>query len=430
MAPSNKNRRAGRDARAPAARKGGRRRGKPPGPRVRDRGVKISHPAVARLRAGHPWVFRDSLLRPLGDVAPGAPLPLADPDGAPLGVALAEPEGAIALRVVSLDPGFHWQDAAVGDRVRRARARREAWCPELLAGAHRVLHGDGEGLPGVAVDRYGDYLVLHRYARAAARFQDALVAALVETYAPKAVYLQDRTRPVTADEPRGAAQLLTGKAPEPGVEVQEDGLTFGVDVTAPVSPGLFLDLREGRRWVEQLARDRRVLNLFSFTGAFALRAVRGGASEVVNVDAAARSHAACRKNLAASGFDPEACEAVVGDVFKHLERFRQRGRAFDLVVVDPPPFSKVGSRTFSALDQWGALMEAVCGVLAPDARVLAVSNAAGLDEVAFADAIGHGSARAGQRLSLIGERGLPPDFPVPPAFAEGRYLRVRLLGAG
>jgi 23S rRNA (cytosine1962-C5)-methyltransferase len=210
-------------------------------------------------------------------------------------------------------------------------------------------------------------------------------------------------------------------------EVEEEGLRFVVDVTAPVSPGLFLDLREGRRLCESLASGCDVLNLFSYTGAFALRALRGGARHVANVDSAARSHARCRQNLSASGMDPEACEALTGDAFKHLERMRSRDRRFDLVVVDPPPFSRVRSRTFSALRDWSELMAAVTAVVAPGGRVLVVSNASGLSEADLLVAVGEGTLRRGRVARLVAERGLPPDFPVLPAFVEGRYLKIKLI---
>ena len=209
--------------------------------------------------------------------------------------------------------------------------------------------------------------------------------------------------------------------------MKEDGLSFHVDVSAPTSPGLFLDLRDGRRWFERLAPGRDVLNLFSFTGAFALRAVRAGAASVTNVDAAARSHAKCRQNLAASGLDPEACEALTGDVFKYLDRFVARKRTFDLVVVDPPPFSNVKGSVFSALRDWSGLIEGIAGVVAPGGQVLAVCNAARLSDAELLEAVGEGSRRASREVRLVGECGLPPDFPVLPAFPEGRYLKVKLL---
>ena len=163
---------------------------------------------------------------------------------------------------------------------------------------------------------------------------------------------------------------------------------------------------------------------------FALRALRGGAKEVVNVDSAARSHARCRQNLVASGLDSEAVDGVVGDVFKHLERFRQREREFDLVVVDPPPFSNVDGQVFSALRHWQELIEGIAGVAAPGALCLAVCNAAGLAESDFMNSVGRGAAAARRSVRVVSELGLPPDFPVQPAFNEGRYLKVKLLAFG
>jgi 23S rRNA (cytosine1962-C5)-methyltransferase len=221
--------------------------------------------------------------------------------------------------------------------------------------------------------------------------------------------------------------LVRGKAAPPEIVVEEDGLKHVVDVTAPVSPGLFLDLREGRRWVETLAKDRRVLNLFSFTGSLGMRAVRAGAASVTNVDAAARSHARCRQNLEASGMDPEACRAMNGDVFKHLEKLRRREETYDLVIVDPPPFSRVKDRVFSALRDWEELIAAIVHVTEPGGEIVAISNASKLSEDELMYALGGGAVRAGRSIRLVGERSLPPDFPVPPAFVEGRYLKIKRL---
>ena len=338
-------------------------------------------------------------------------------------------------------------------RVRAAKAHRARhldWLsrpsgPDVETGAYRLIHGDGDGFPGVAVDRYGEYLLIYKYAAAADGYLDQLLPLLEQEYAPTGIYLQDRTRAIQPRDGHGdssdgskrpAAAHVAGKLAPTEFEVSEDGLRFLVDVTAPVSPGLFLDLREGRRMLEHLCTPRpggagkRVLNLFSFTGALALRAVRAGAADVTNVDAAARSHARCRQNLSASGLDPESCEALTGDVFKHLERMRQRGRIFDLVVVDPPPFSTVAGSTFSALDDWNHLAAAIAGVVAPDGDVLAVANAAGLTEEEFLGAFGEGSLRAGRNPRVIAECGLPPDFPVVAAFPEGKYLKIKLLAMG
>jgi 23S rRNA (cytosine1962-C5)-methyltransferase len=407
----------------------GRKPQNPFRPGVRQRGAKVSEHVARWVRAGHPWIFREALQRPLDGVAPGAVVAVADADGNHLGFALYEPEGAVALRMLSRRTEFDWTPEVMLERVRAARAHRDRYVEPSFAGACRLIHADGDGFPGLAVDRYGEFLLVYKYASAVDSYLDQLIPLLEQELSPGGIYLQDRTRAVAAEDSqkRPPAQHLVGKTAPPEFEVEEDGLRFLVDVTAPVSPGLFLDLREGRRLLERVAKGKRVLNLFSFTGALALRAVRGGASEVTNVDAAARSHARTRQNLAASGMDPEACEAISGDVFKHLEKFRQRERQFDLVVVDPPPFSTVKGTTFSALDDWNQLAEAVAHVVAPGGEVLAVANAAGLTEEEFLGAVGEGTLAAHRVARVIAETGLPPDFPVLAAFPEGKYLKVKLL---
>lgn len=398
-------------------------------PKKRRGGAKVSESVARWVRAGHPWIFRDALARPLEGLAPGALVPVADPEGTHLGHALFEPDGAVALRMISRELEFEWTPEVMLARLEAAKAHRDRYVDEGYAGAARLLHADADGFPGLAIDRYGEFLLVYKYATAVDAYLDQLIPLFEQTFAPTGIYLQDRTRSVTAEDSskRPPAALLTGKVAPPEFEVGEDGLRFLVDVTAPISPGLFLDLREGRRLLERIAAGKRVLNLFSFTGALGLRAVRGGAVDVTNVDAAARSHARCRQNLAASNMDPEACEALTGDVFKHLERFRQRGRTFDLVVVDPPPFSTVKGSTFSALEHWNQLAEAVAHVVAPGGEVLAVANAAALTEEEFLGSIGEGCQNAGRGARVIAECGLPPDFPVLAAFPEGKYLKVKLL---
>jgi 23S rRNA (cytosine1962-C5)-methyltransferase len=392
-----------------------------------DRGVKVSAPAVRGIRSGHPWVFRDSVLRQVDGLQPGAPIRILDEDGNSLAWGLYEPDGAIALRVIGYDEDLRWDAEAVDTRVGAALRHRERVLSPQLRTACRLVHADGDGLPGIAVDRLGDFLLVYRYARASDGYVDDLLDSLEARCSPAGIYMQDRVRPVTAEERRPGAAHLRGKTAPPEIEVSEDDLRFIVDVTAPVSPGLFLDLREGRQWVEALGEGKRVLNLFSFTGSFALRALRGGAAAVTNVDAAARSHARCRQNLEASAMDAEACEALTGDVFKHLERMRQRGRRFDLVVVDPPPFSRVKGKLFSALRDWHELLEAIAHVTDPGGEVIAVSNASRLPESELLHAIGAGGIAAGRHVRVLGERGLPPDFPVPPAFVEGHYLELKRL---
>ncbi len=353
------------------------------------------------------------------------PVPVIDYSGYSVGWGFVEPEGAIGVRMLGTGETLAWDTNEMKRRVVQAKELRES--THTLTEACRLIHAEADGFPGLAVDRLGEFLLIYKYSRVAENFLDDLVPILAEEFQPSGIYLQDRVRPVHASDRRPPAFHLSGKTASGEFTVDEDGLRYVVDVTAPVSPGLFLDLREGRRMCEAWSKGRRVLNLFSFTGAFGLRAVRGGATAVTNVDAAARSHAKCRQNLAASDLDPEACEALTGDVFKHLEKMRQRKRVFDLVVVDPPPFSNVKGSMFSALKDYNHLMSAIAPVVAPGGFVLAVCNAAKLQPHDFLLALGEGTRAADRNARVVGECGLGADFPVLPAFTEGHYLKIKML---
>ncbi|MEJ7601860.1 MAG: class I SAM-dependent methyltransferase, partial [Kofleriaceae bacterium] len=216
-------------------------------------------------------------------------------------------------------------------------------------------------------------------------------------------------------------------------EVVEDDLKFVVDFTAPLSTGLFSDLREGRRAVRHWARGRRVLNLFSYTGAISVYAQAGDAAEVCAVDVAAKAHQRARKNFAASGFDPEKPELIVGDVFKVLARFVERSRTFDMVVLDPPAFASAaarGGKPWSAVRDYSELIAASLGVLVPGGLLVAASSTHKMSAADFELALADGATSADTRLQIIDRRSLPPDFPTVPAFPESSYLKFVVAARG
>jgi 23S rRNA (cytosine1962-C5)-methyltransferase len=169
-----------------------------------------------------------------------------------------------------------------------------------------------------------------------------------------------------------------------------------------------------------------VLNLFSYTGAISVYAQAGGATEVCAIDVAAKAHARARRNFAASGFDPEKPEHVAGDVFKVLARFAERGRKFELVVVDPPAFASAaarGGKPWSAIRDFAELITAALDVTAPGGLIAAASSTHKMTMGEFEQALAEGAHGAGTRLQIIDRRGLPPDFPTLPAFPESSYLK-------
>jgi 23S rRNA (cytosine1962-C5)-methyltransferase len=403
-------------------------------PIVRKNTVRLPGDIAHRVRAGHPWVYREALgPRPL-IADPGTVIDCVDEDGEFVGRGLYDGDSAIALRVFVRAPDVAIDGKLIRDRVRGAIALRKRLIDFDKLQSARIINAESDGLPGIVVERYADYLVVQLFTSAVMGLRGDLYDALYDELAPKAIYEQRRFKSLGGDAPRQvAAEIVRGSAAPVELEVKEDDLTFIVDVTAPLSTGLFADLREGRRAVRQWANGRRVLNLFSYTGAISVYAQAGGATEVCAVDVAAKAHARARRNFAASGFDPEKPEHIVGDAFKVLARFVERKRTFDMVVLDPPAFASAaarGGKTWSALRDFAELVSASLEVLAPGGLLIAASSTHKMTALEFELALADGAMHAGTRLQIIDRRSLPPDFPTVPGFPEASYLKFAVAVRG
>jgi 23S rRNA (cytosine1962-C5)-methyltransferase len=401
---------------------------------VRKNTVRLPGDVAHRIRAGHPWVYREALgPRPLTP-EPGTTIDLVDDEGEFVGRGLYDTDSAIALRVFTRSPDRMIDGDLVRDRVRQAIALRKRFVDTASLGCYRLINAESDGLPGIVVERYGEYLVVQLYTSAVSNLRKDLYDALEAELSPIAIYEQRRYRSLGGEAPRQAGADLVRGTPAPvELEVAEDDLKFIVDVTAPLSTGLFADLREGRRAVRQWAKGRRVLNLFSYTGAISVYAQAGGATEVCAVDVAAKAHARARRNFAASGFDPEKPEHIVGDVFKVLARFVERGRTFDMVVLDPPAFASAaarGGKPWSAVRDYSELVAASLDVLAPGGLLVAASSTHKMSLPEFELALAEGAEMANTRLQVIDRRPLPPDFPTLPGFPEASYLKFVVAARG
>jgi len=337
-------------------------------------------------------------------------------------------EHPIAIRVMTrkAEERVHPGSGAVSARFARAVQTRWQLLGSQRPTALRLLLGESEGLPGVTVDRYGEFVVVQWLSAGALPWRDELYQAIGEQIEPRGIYEQTRTRSLAGQGPPEPAKRVTGQEAPLEIVVEEEACRFAVDVTAPLGVGFFPDMRLGRDAVARRAADRRVLNLFSYTGAFSVRAAQAGAAEIVAVDTAAKTHARARRNFELSGLDVNRMELVTADAIKTLDRFADRQRSFDLIVCDPPTFSHGPGRPFSATADLGQLAGKAATVLAPGGLLAFASNAAKLSAADVDRAIAEGAAASGQDLRIIERCGLPADFPVNPGFPEGNYLKFVL----
>ena len=404
-----------------------RRRALRDAPIIRRNTVRLPIDVARHVRAGHPWVYREALgPRPLV-VEPGTVIDLVDSDGDLVGKGLYDADSVIAVRVFTRRADAVIDAAMVAERVRIALSLRRKIFGDGLLDAMRIVNAEGDGLSGIVVDKYKDYLVVQLYSSAVMPLRDGLYKALMDQLAPKGIYEQRRFRSLAGEAPRqAAAELVRGNPAPVEIEVKEGDLTYVVDVTSPLSTGLFMDLREGRAAVRQWAKGRSVLNLFSYTGAISVAAHAGGATSIAAVDVAAKAHARSRRNFGASGFDPEKPELIVGDALKVLARFVERKRTFDMVVIDPPAFASAaarGGKPWSATRDYSELVAACLEVLAPHGLLVAASSTHKRTGNEYEQALAEGALLARSQLRIIDRRGLPPDFPTVPGFPEGNYLK-------
>jgi 23S rRNA (cytosine1962-C5)-methyltransferase len=324
-------------------------------------------------------------------------------------------------------------ELASGSELRRALldAGARRWPLAASHDAFRLVNELGDGLPGVSVDRYGDFAVLAAATDAAQERAPELAALLIELGA-RGVYLKRRTRADLRKVDRGALAPelpLAGAAAEPELEVHEGELRLGVRLADGLSTGLFVDQRDNRLRVLEAARDKRVLNLFSYTCSFSVAAALGGAKSTTSIDLSARALERGRENFAKNGLAPGARHRLIReDAASFIVRARRRGENFDLVVLDPPTFASTGKKsTFRAARDYAALARDALGVVAPAGVLLAVTNHRGTDQHALRRILRGAAEAAGRRVSQL--KDLAPPLDCPPLFGEphpSRSVLVRL----
>ena len=382
------------------------------------------------LRAGHPWVFKKAL-RSLPKIPPGSVVDLVE-GGRFAARGYYDPFSAIAVRVLTRDPGEAVDQAFFTRKVRGCFERRAALLDLSDTDSHRLVHGEGDGLPGVVVDLYAGHAVLKLYSAGLTPYRPLILEALREAVPDlKGVVGRDEVGrdDGEGDEGRGEGRVLWGaEAPRP-VLIRERGVRFQVDVYGGQKTGFFLDQRENRALVRRLAKGRDVLNCFAFSGGFSVNAALGGARSVFSVDQDAEAIGLARENFEANGLKAAGFDFLAADVFELLQSFEKERRTFDLLILDPPAFAKSQKAVQAALDGYASLNRQALALLRPGGLLCTASCSARVSAEAFFDAVKQGAEKARVDLALVEERYQPPDHPVRLQFREGRYLKFLVLQA-
>lgn len=380
--------------------------------------VKIRPGKGHRFAEGAPWLFVDEIAmdRRTKALEPGALVKLVQGER-PLGVAAFNPESRIAARILDTDPDAvidrHWLIAS----LRSAAALRDRLFENPF---YRLVHAEGDGLPGLVIDRFGDTIVVQPNAAWADRMQDALVEAVIEVTAAKTVVINGTSR-VRRLEGLEATSQIHGTEPDGPIEVPMSGAVYLADVTGGQKTGLYYDQRPNHGFAAALARDARVLDVFSHVGGFGLAALAGGAAGVLAVDSSASALELATAAAARMG-QSASYKTQKSDAFAALEALA--GERFDMVICDPPAFApnkdalSAGLRAYEKVARIAAPLVGSGGILA----LCSCSHAAGLEPFHKACVTGIRKAKRGGALIHTGRAG--PDHPVHISLPEGGYLKA------
>ncbi len=386
--------------------------------------VVVPDRLTSHVAAGHPWLYADAVPALVG-ARTGDLVTLLGQGRRPIGQALFDAESPIALRVLSTRRGEPAGPELWQRRISEAWALRRGTLDLRSTDAFRLLHGEGDRLPGVVVDHYAGFLVLKLDTPAWLPHLPDLVSALEQLVRPRGIFFKG----ISGEREAAAPRTLAGDEPPGHILVREHGMRLQVDVRRGQKTGLFLDQRENRALVRQVGRGRRVLNLFSYTGGFSLAAALGGATRVTSVDLAKGAVEGARQNFIANELDPAAHGFVAADAFDHLAACAAAREQFELVIVDPPSFAPRKQALRAAEAAYTRLNAAAIRQVVPGGLVACASCSSHVTMDMFLKILRESARVARRALRVLEVRQEPADHPTPLHFPEGRYLKFVLAVA-
>ncbi|WP_280563594.1 MULTISPECIES: class I SAM-dependent rRNA methyltransferase [unclassified Chromohalobacter] len=384
--------------------------------------LRLKKNADRRLKAGHLWLYSNEIdiaTTPLKDFEPGAQAVIEAANGKPMGIAYVNPHSLICARIVSRDMDVRLDRSLLVHRFKQALGLRARMFAKPF---YRLIHGEGDLLPGLVVDRFDDVLVVQLNTVGMDRLRDEIVAALEKVLAPRAIVFKNDSSGRRQERLGDEVEVAYGELPDQ-VLLEENGVRFAVPVLDGQKTGWFFDHRANRAWLNGLVAGKRVLDVFSYVGGWGVQAAAHGASEVLCVDSSAQALERVADNAALNGL-AEQVAVGEGEAFEALAALKAEGEQFDVIVLDPPAFIKKrkdisnGERAYSRLNR-----EAI-RLLGRDGMLLSASCSMHLTPERLMECV-RGAVRHQDRHGQViyqGHQGL--DHPVHPAIPETAYLKA------
>jgi len=379
--------------------------------------------------ARHPWVLDSSIARIEGEPAPGGEVEVHSHEGRFIARGLFNPRSTIRVRL------YRWEDTPLDDPFWSARLESAIRLRTEVLGLNRpgvgcrLVFSEGDGFSGLTVDRYDRWLIVHISSFAIYERRGPILARLRELTGAEGIVTRGEKGTAEKEGIPADFEEIVGTLPDQPVTIQENDLSYLVDLARGQKTGFYLDQRDNRRAAANYCKDRRVLDLFCFTGGFALNARRhGGAKSVLGVDSSAGAISRARENAALNQLD--RVEFEDGKVQNVLERLKTEGRRFDAVMCDPPKYASRSSDIDNALKGYLRLNRAAIDVLEPGGILVTCSCSGSIERALFAQVLGQIAEQSGRVIQILDQRGQPPDHPISASCLETEYLKCFICRVG
>lgn len=383
--------------------------------------VRLKPREGRRALGGAPWIFSNEIVMDARTkaLASGSLVNIVPDRGEPLGTGYFNPKSLIGVRLLDTVADAEIGDAFFASHFARALAQRAALFKKHF---YRLVHAEGDRLPGLTIDRFGDACVVQVTTAGMEALIEPMLEALEEVVAPTQVILRNDTPSRALEGLEQYVRAARGEMPS-RIGVEENGVRYFADPGSGQKTGWYYDQRDNRAFIGALARGRSVIDCYCYSGGFALLAAKAGAEEVTGVDSSVPA-LALAEDAAKANDVSKSCKFVKAEVFEELERLAGANENFDMVIADPPPFVKSRKDLEAGARAYRKLARLAASVTAPNGYLLLASCSHNMPRERFEQESAIGIARAGRRAALIRGAGAGPDHPIHPMLPETAYLKT------
>jgi 23S rRNA (cytosine1962-C5)-methyltransferase len=385
--------------------------------------VKLKKGRDKSFNRKHPWIFSGAIDSIKDINTNGETVEIFSGDGKFLGYGSYSLHSQISVRVLSFNPEDQIDKDFIQNRIETAAQFRKQIINPKTTNAYRVINAESDSLPGLVVDKYGDFLVCQFLSAGAEFWKKETIEILLNIFNPTGIFERSD---VEVREKEGLQQskgILYGKEPEELIEILENGNKFLVDINLGHKTGFYLDQRDNRKLLETFSSEGEMLNCFSYTGGFSVYAIKAGASKVVNLDSSLEALSLAETNLTLNGIAPSKYENVQDDVFKYLRKLRDTNKQFDVIILDPPKFAESVSQIEKASRGYKDINLLALKLLKKNGVLFTFSCSGHIVPELFNKIIADAATDAGREVHILKYLTQSPDHAMLTSFPEGLYLK-------